>query len=105
MFIKYKLKWIGDYGYGPEAKAIELGHEIIPTWIETSENEILSYATDGLDPENFVEYELEILTNQEAIDMAMSVDEFSYLDDNDQLLSSRPPIFFENDEIESIAGA
>jgi hypothetical protein len=87
-YASWKLKFIDGYGYGPEALAESLGAKLeAGPFFGDSESTIIGYLFGELDDSKFGEYQLQILTEEECLDLAFSIDPNYEFGENGKLIS------------------
>jgi len=82
-YLIYELVWENDFGYGPENKAETLGIHIHATSFGLAEpepNKILGVTNNAISEQDFVEFKLKKVTEEEALSFAQEINEEAYID-------------------------
>lgn len=90
-FVTWKLNWIDGYGYGPESLAFEHGL-LFQASAFTSNDVILGKAYGDIDPVLFSEFDLELISETEALDFAQSVESTAFITEDGDIAFVRKPI-------------
>lgn len=88
-YVTYQLLWLDNYGFGPEDLALEHASQIVASSFSIGEfpqKKILSYLHGDVDVSLFSAYEMNQLTQTEALEMASLVNSDVFVDEDGALI-------------------
>lgn len=91
-YITWKLVWKGDYGYGPESTAANIGQHMEASSFCDADVEtgtILGYLFGDADISNFSDWDAVELSQEDALSFALAINPESYITENGYI--SAPP--------------
>jgi hypothetical protein len=84
-YVTWKLKWVNDYGYGPESIVNQNDNHLEASMFASSQAQdrtILGYCKTDLDFALISDFEAQEITKEEALVFAKSIDETAYFLEN-----------------------